>query len=244
MSMMRVLEAFDRTGKPPRPTYRRLAAEAWSQVAYRPVPPDPRRLPNGADHVVLVIPAFLTTDAITGALRRFLSRCGYRAFGWECGVNWGPTPQILRALRRRLDECCNLEGGPVGVVGVSLGGILARDLAHERPQDVSHVVTIASPYRLPTASHLEPFFHICAPFYAGNFKSERLAEALAVPSTAIFTRDDGLVAWESCRTDEPLGACFETRGAHSTICRNPDVLRLVAERLAPGERKPEIAVAR
>ena len=98
--MMRVLEAFDRTGKPPRPTYRRLAAEAWSQVAYRPVPPDPRRLPNGADHVVLVIPAFLTTDAITGALRRFLSRCGYRAFGWECGVNWGPTPQILRALRR------------------------------------------------------------------------------------------------------------------------------------------------
>ncbi len=185
---------------------------------------------------MLVIPAFLTSDAITGPLRRFLQRCGYRAFGWQLGVNWGPTPRILELLRRRLDECCDLEGGPVSVIGLSLGGLLARDLAHDRPQDIDHLVTIVSPYRLPTASHLEPFFHVLAPFYSNDFQSERLAEPLAMPSTAVFTRDDGLVSWESCRAEEALGACFELRGAHSTICKNPDLLTLIAERLAPEQR--------
>src|SRR5579885_2161851 len=163
-SMARTSHAFDRSGRLVRPTYRRLAAEAWSQVSYNPSPPDHRRLPRGNGHVVLVIPAFLTSDAITGPLRRFLQRCGYRAFGWQLGVNWGPTPRILELLRRRLDECCDLEGGPVSVIGLSLGGLLARDLAHDRPQDIDHLVTIVSPYRLPTASHLEPFFHVLAPF--------------------------------------------------------------------------------
>ena len=56
-----------------------------------------------------------------------------------------------------------------------------------------------------------------------------------MPSTAIYSRDDGVVAWESCRSEEPLGACFETTGAHSTICRNPEVMALIARRLQPGE---------
>jgi pimeloyl-ACP methyl ester carboxylesterase len=243
-SMMRMLRAFDRSRKLARPSYLRLAAEAWTQVAYNPVPPDPRRLPRGEGHVVLVIPAFLNTDAITGRMRRFLGRCGYRAFGWELGVNWGPTERILKSLRGRLDECCDLEGGPVSLIGVSLGGLLARDLAHDRSQDIAHVVTVVSPFRLPTASHLEPFFRVCAPFYSDGFNSQRLAEPLAMPSTAIFTRDDGLVAWETCRSDEPLGACFEMEGSHSTICRNPGVLSLIAQRLAPAQRRAEIAVVR
>ena len=234
-SLLGTFNAFDRSGRLTRPPYRRLAAEAWAQFSYRPSPPEAGPLPDGKGHVVLVIPAFATTDTITQSLRDFLTRCRYRALGWELGVNWGPTPGTLASLRRRLDACLDLEGGPVSVIGLSLGGLLARDLAHDRPDGIGHVVTIVSPFRLPTACHLEPFFYLCAPFYSDDFQAERLAHPLAMPSTAIYSRDDGVVAWESCRSEEPLGACFETTGAHSTICRNPEVMALIARRLQPGE---------
>ena len=229
--MRRTLQAFDRSGRLTRPSYRRLAAEAWAQVVYRPEPPEPEPLPEGTGHGVLVIPAFLTADAISAPLRDFLARCGYRAFGWELGTNWGPTPYILDALRRRLDACCDLAGGQVSVIGFSLGGLLARDLAHDRPRDIDHVVTVVSPFRLPTATPMEPVLRVCAPFYSDDFETERLADPLAMSSTAIYTRDDGVVPWESCCSEEPLGTCFETQGAHTTTWRNPDVMRLIARRL-------------
>jgi len=230
--MVRLGDAFDRSGSVRRPAYGKLAAEPWSFMFYNPQPPDPAELPPGNGHVVLVVPAFLNNDLITQPLRRFLNRCGYRTFGWKLGINWGPTPHLLTELRRRLDECVRLEGGPVSLIGVSLGGLLARDLAHDRPDDVAHVITMVSPFRLPTASHLEPLFRLCAPFYIDAFDSVRLAAPLPMTSTSIFTRSDGLVAWESCWVDEPGGTAFELNGAHCTICRNPQALRLVAERLA------------
>jgi len=232
-SMRRTLQAFDRSGRLARPSYRRLAAEAWAQVTYRPQPPEPEPLPEGTGHGVLVIPAFLTGDPISEPLRDFLARCGYRAFGWELGTNWGPTPYILEALRRRLDACCDLAGGQVSVIGFSLGGLLARDLAHDRPQDIDHVVTIVSPFRLPTVTPMEPVLRVCAPFYSDHFETERLAQPLPMSSTAIYTRDDGVVPWESCCSEEPLGASFEMQGTHTTLWRNPEVLRLVARRLRP-----------
>jgi hypothetical protein len=234
-SLWCTFEAFDRSGRLARPPYRRLAAEFWAQFAYRPPPPDGAALPEGKGHVVLVIPAFATTDALTRPLRDFLARCGYRPAACAFGMNWGPTPGILEALRRRLDAGRALGGGPVSLVGFSLGGLLARDLAHDRPRDIAHVVTIVSPFRLPTACHLEPVFRLCAPFYSDDFQVERLAQPLPMPSTAIYSRDDGIVAWESCRSDEPLGACFEMGGAHSTIWRNPEVMTLIARRLQPAE---------
>ncbi|HXQ42573.1 MAG TPA: hypothetical protein VN821_14990 [Candidatus Udaeobacter sp.] len=230
--MLRLDDAFDRSGSVRRPAYGRLAAEPLSFVFYYPRPPDPAELPSGNGHVVLVIPAFLNNDGITKPLRRFLNRCGYRAFGWKLGINWGPTLHLQKQLRRRLEECVRLEGGPVSVIGVSLGGLLARDLAHDRPDDVAHVITMVSPFRLPTATHLEPLFHLCAPFYVDGFDSNRMAAPLPMTSTAIFTRSDGLVAWESCWVEEPGGAAFDLAGAHCTICRNPRALRVVAERLA------------
>jgi hypothetical protein len=232
-SMRRTIQAFDRSGRLARPSYRRLAAEAWAQVVYNPQPPEPEPLPEGTGHGVLVIPAFLTADAISAPLRGFLSRCGYRAFGWELGMNWGPTPYILDSLRRRLDACCDLAGGQVSVIGFSLGGLLARDLAHDRPRDIDHVVTIVSPFRLPAATPMEPVLRACAPFYSDHFETERLAQPLPMSSTAIYTRDDGVVSWESCCSEEPLGACFETQGAHTTTWRNPEVMRLIARRLLP-----------
>ena len=223
---------FDRSGIVPRPPYHRLWREARSLFTYRPPAPDSASLPPGDGHVVLVVPAFLTTDAVTRSLRRFLARCGYRPFGWELGVNWGPTAYALDGLRRRLRQLRAIEGGPIGLVGVSLGGLLARDLAYDHAADIRHVVTLVSPYRLPTASTIEPLVRLAARFYSLDIDIERLASPLPVPSTSVFTRDDGIVAWQSCFDDGATCEAVEVSGSHLTICRNPAALRVVAERLA------------
>ena len=70
----------------------------------------------------------MTTNLVTRQLRRFLACCGYRVFGWRLGVNPGPTPRLIAGWRRRAEELAELEGGPIGLVEVSLGGVLAATL--------------------------------------------------------------------------------------------------------------------
>lgn len=193
--------------------------------------PDPASLPRGDGRVVLVLPAYMLGDGMTAPLRRFLTRCGFRALGWDAGPNWGPTPRILAKLRQRLSEACALQGGPVGVVGVSLGGVLARDLAYDRAADISHVVTLVSPFRLPTASTLAPLVRVSALFFSRDIDVARLATPLPVPSTAIYTREDGIVAWQTCRSDEEGCTSIEVPGPHLMVCRTPEALSAVVESL-------------
>jgi pimeloyl-ACP methyl ester carboxylesterase len=229
--MTRLSEAFDRTGRVRRPPYRRLLREAYAGLTYRAPSSDCSGLPPGQNRVVLVIPGYLTTDALTKRLRDFLARCGYRPFGWELGVNWGPTPWLTAALRKRLVALRTLGNDRVSIVGVSLGGLMARDLVYDQPDDVREVVTLASPYNLPTASTIAPIFRLAACFYEPAIDIDRLASPLPVRSTAIFTREDGLVAWESCRRDEANACSVEVSGPHLTVCRTPDAFRAVAAAL-------------
>jgi pimeloyl-ACP methyl ester carboxylesterase len=222
---------FDRTGRVRRPPLGRLAGEALSALWYDPVLPDPDQFANGRGHAVLVVPALMTLDLVTWTLRRFLERCGYRSFGWRLGVNLGPTTHLVAGLRARLAALRRLEGGPVSVVGLSLGGVLGRDLAHRCPDDVRQVITIASPFRLPTATILEPMIRRLAALYDPTFDIARLAAPTPMPAAAIYTREDGLVAWESCRGVEGSCVNIEVGGPHLTIGRNPATLRAVAEQL-------------
>jgi hypothetical protein len=114
---------------------------------------------------------------------------------------------------------------------VSLGGVLARDLAHRCPDDVRQVITIASPFHLPTATVLEPVIHLCARCYPPAIDVARLASPLPVPAAAIYTREDGIVAWESCRSDDCDCPAIEVGGSHFAVCRNPDVFRAVVQQL-------------
>ena len=125
----------------------------------------------GGGEIVLIIAAFLTTDAITTALRGYLERRGYRAFGWGLGVNRGATPRLLAGVRARLTELARLANGKVSVVDVSHGGLLPRDLAHDRATEIGKVVRLAAPCRLPTARAIVPLFRLTAPFYAARSMS-------------------------------------------------------------------------
>lgn len=221
---------FDRSALRPVPRGR-LLGEALSLLASHPVTPDPHELPHGRELPVLVIPAFLTDDRILRRLHRFLTRCHFRPFGWKLGVNWGPTPRLLDGAEQRL-LLLSQEFGPVCVVGVSMGGLFARNLALDHPESVRHVVTLATPYRLPTASTIEPLVRLFARNYSLAVDPARLQQALGVPSTSVYTRNDGLVDWESCHVEEPLGQAVEVTGTHLTIASNPEALKAVVRRLA------------
>jgi len=215
-----------------RPRYRQLLREIAASFTYFPPLPDPASLPPGKGHVVLVIPAFLVGDSFTSPLRKFLARCGYRVHGWELGVNWGPTPATMSGLRARFAELVAEEGGPITLIGVSLGGLMARYLAYERPGDVRQVITLASPYNLPTRSTIEPLVRLCAPFYSSSIEIARLAEPLPVPATALYTLEDAIVSWESCRDAQESCTAIEVGGPHILICRNGKALAAIARRVA------------
>ena len=234
MVAQRLAQVFDRSGKIRRPSVRLTMHEAWSLLSRGSPPPDPAGLADGRGHVVLLVPAMLTTDTINRPLQGFLNARGYRAFGWGLGVNWGPTPRLVTGLRRRLAELRDIEGGPVSVVGLSLGGLFARDLAYQCPNDIRQVITIASPFHLPTATVIEPIIHLFALCYSPAIDLARLASPLPVPAAAIYSREDGVVAWESCRCDDVNCQAIEVDGTHCAACRNPRVFCAVAERL--GER--------
>jgi pimeloyl-ACP methyl ester carboxylesterase len=223
---------FDRTGAVRRPDFTQLLQEFGALLTDRPGEQDFTALPHGGGEVILVLPGFLTNDAVTRPFREFLEARGFRTFGWEYGLNIGPTPGALAHLRNRVRELAELNDGPIAVIGISLGGLLARDLAYDCPDKIRHVVTMASPFRLPTASTFEALVRICGPLYDPRVQVERLAQPLPVPSTAFFTRDDGVVAWESCRSDDHDCLNIEVDGHHMTICRNPAVLKHLVERLA------------
>lgn len=224
---------FDRSGRVPPPPRHRLLSELRALALWRPPAPALATLPRGGGGAVLVIPAFLTGDRFTLPLRRFLAGLGHPCHGWGLGLDWGPTPRLLAGLRRRLRSLVAGQGGaPVAVVGLSLGGMLARDLAHAEPGLVRHVATLGSPLRLPTASPLAPLFHPLLRRYADDLDLGRLARRPPVPATVIWARQDGLVAWKSCLGEDDPAGCFAVDGTHMTLARNPAAQAILARRLA------------
>jgi pimeloyl-ACP methyl ester carboxylesterase len=229
---MKLEGVFDTTGSLQAPRYGDLHREFKSALTYRPAMADVRDVPRGDGHTVLVIPGLLTTDAFTFDLRRYLAACGYKVEGWHMGYNWGPTPRILDGLTKRVTRLADRSGGPVSVIGVSMGGILARNLAHDHPGLIRKLATVVSPVRFPTASTLKPLIWALSPFYSKDVSAQDYSRPLQMPVMAIYTKEDGLVAWESCQGADDHCHHVEVEGGHVTICRNPQVQRALAEWLA------------
>ena len=125
-------------------------------------------------------------------------------------------------------------------MGHSLGGVLARDLAKKMSADVRQLVMLGSPAQLPTATSLAVFFRLLSRFHrtAHGFDVEDVNRPPpdSVPVTSIYTRDDGIVAWETCLEQRgPQRENVEVRGDHSTLPSNPQALAIVADRLAQPE---------
>ena len=201
-------------------------------------PPFPHGAPKGNGEPVLVIPGMSSPDLTTGRLRLFLKRQGFDAYGWGQGPNIGPTAAAMRRVLGDVEALAEKHGRKVGLVGISLGGTIAREIAKRRPACVSRVITLASPIRLPVPTALAPLVHLIALTWEHDRAAPLAALELPppVPLTAIVTRNDGIVDWRSCIPEPaPNVEVVTIAGAHMTIGSNPEAQRIVAERLAAGD---------
>jgi pimeloyl-ACP methyl ester carboxylesterase len=205
-----------------------------------PASPMLRQAPRGDGHSVLVLPGFGAGDRSTGILRRYLERLGYSVHPWTFGRNLGPRGDLPQRLRQRVLRLHDESGRKLSLVGWSLGGIYARELARHEPERVRQVITLGSPFRGGgTASNLA---RLVRAITRANFPERapewitRLAQPPPVPSTAIFSKTDGIAAWRACMEMEaPHTDNIEVIGSHCGLGFNPAVMWILADRLAQAE---------
>jgi hypothetical protein len=202
--------------------------------------------PRGDGHGVLAFPGLLAGDGSTALLRAFLRCLGYQVRGWDLGRNQGPTEAVLAGLPRALLDHAERTGRPVSLIGWSLGGIYAREMARRHPRQVRQVITLGSPFALqdPRQSHAHGPYQRLSSRHAPGRKlptAELRSRPIRVPSTAVYSRLDGVVAWQACIEPEtPLHQNVEVRCSHLGFGVDPATLWLIADRLAvpAGQRVP------
>jgi pimeloyl-ACP methyl ester carboxylesterase len=208
-------------------------------------------VPKGDGSAVVVVPGFLGTDFYLSHLHTWLTRIGYRSYVSGIGLNAEcPNLLIQHRLTKTIEEALKTTGRKIHLVGHSLGGIIARSVASQRPQDIGSVITMGSPFRgnvahpsilraakavrthilkehgpevLPTC-----YTPRCTCDFLNNLRCEMPGSVL---QTAIYTKDDGIVDWKYCRTGQH-DIDFEVPGTHIGMAFNASVFSIVANRLA------------
>lgn len=210
--------------------------------AFAATAPALQLMPRGDGHPVLVLPGLGATDQSTRPLRWFLGARGYEPHGWELGRNVGPSGRVRKGVEQRLRTIAEQRGTTVSIVGWSLGGIYARELARRNPTLVRSVITLGSPFR-----SLDRTTRSDVPLRDAPLEGDRSAQirrdigrddggTAGVPSTAVFTRTDGVVPWQACvERPGPRRESVEVVGSHIGLGHNPAVVVVVADRLAQPE---------
>jgi pimeloyl-ACP methyl ester carboxylesterase len=228
-----------------RPTTRTALLESRAVLelgAFAALTPALQLTPRGDGHPVLVLPGLGATDESTRPLRWFLGTRGYEAHGWELGRSVGPSGRVRKGLETRLRALADQRGQTVSIVGWSLGGIYARELTRRNPTLVRGVVTLGSPFR-----SLDRLSRSDVPLQDSPLDGDHSGQirrdigrddggTAGVPSTAVFTRTDGVVPWQACvERPGPRRESIEVVGSHIGLGHNPAVVVVVADRLAQPE---------
>jgi len=201
--------------------------------------------PKGDGHRVLVIPGFLAGDRSTAVLRQFIDGLGYEALPWDLGRNNGGQAQHEQLIRH-FEELLEESDEPISIVGQSLGGIYARELARLYPDPVRMVMTLGSPFGAFDKTNSHPFLMRLFKSMSGVTPEEAREQRLTtdpkiappVPCTAIYSKSDGIVPWQSCieyldTTTENV----EVFSSHIGMGFHPHVLHVVADRLGQSKKQ-------
>lgn len=199
--------------------------------------------PRGDGHPVLVLPGFVTTDRSTSLLRSYLDSLGYNTFPWKLGRNLGPKAigDEGERLVARLEEVYEETGQKVSLVGWSLGGVMARLVSRIRPDLVRQIVTLGSPIAgSPRSTNVWRTYQMLTGQRIDGSEPIAMLEGAdlppPVPSSAIYSKEDGVVAWQCClEPDSPTTENIAVHGSHCGLGVNPFVLYALADRLAQGE---------
>ena len=158
--------------------------------------------PRGDGHPVLVLPGLVASDTSTRPLRSFLKSRGYAASGWRQGRNLGPRQGVQHAMIDLVHELTDAHGRKISLIGWSLGGVYARQLAKMMPDRVRSVITLGSPFAAhPKATNAWRVYEMASGRRADE-QDLRFGGSISatppVPTTAIFSRTDGICAWQGC----------------------------------------------
>lgn len=197
-----------------------------------------RHLPRGDGQPVLVFPGLAASDTSTLLLRQFARKLGYPGYGWAQGFNVGPRHGVVAGCRERLHEIAEKYGRRVSVIGWSLGGVYAREVAKLHPDLVRQVITLGSPFGgHPKSSNAYPLFKLLSGHRIDDpHLLARLREPPPVPTTSIYSRSDGIVAWHaSVQAHGEMVENIELAASHFGIGFNPLSLYAIADRLAQPE---------
>lgn len=197
-----------------------------------------KQLPRGDGHPVLVLPGFLTRNSSTFLLRRFLRRLNYRVSGWEQGRNLGLRNGVAEGMAAQLKAMADRSGRKVSLVGQSLGGTFARQLAKAQPELVRLVVTLGSPLALhPKSTNAWRVYE-----WATGEDIEKVAREVDmspprdVPCTAIYSRTDGVVAWRgSMDVKAARRENIEIESSHIGMAIHPGAIATIGYRLSQPE---------
>lgn len=232
------------SGDMPPPSLSLLAMELrapWEFGAVLPAWPVLQRAPLGDGHTVIVFPGLTAGDATTVPLRRYLESRRYAPIGWGQGLNLGPREGVLEAARRQVLEASERSGAKVSLVGWSLGGIYARELAKEFPDRVRAVITLGTPFAGPhTSTNAWRIYELASGRDALREAAHyNLPEAPPVPTSSIYSRSDGVVAWrgsiQAPAHHNPHTENIEVVASHFGIGLNPSAWWALADRLAQPE---------
>lgn len=201
--------------------------------------------PRGDGHPVLVLPGFAANDCNTLLLRQYLALLGYQVFPWNLGWNLDQNSVGRNGehVVRRIEEIADQTGRSVSLVGWSLGGVIAREMTRRDANRVRQVITLGSPFAgNPNATSLKIIYEVMTGNRVASAKSRRRYvegyRPLPVPSSAIFSKSDGAVAWQNCVSEtDAITENIEVVSSHSGFSANPAVFYAVADRLAQAEGK-------
>lgn len=194
------------------------------------------RQPRGRGQPILVLPGYGAGDGSTAILKSYLRLLGYRVRGWGLGRNSGDVSTLLPRVLKRVISFARKSGQEVGLIGWSLGGYLAREVARERPDLVSRVITLGTPviggpkYTVVAHAYRRRGLDIEAIAAEVDLRNQI---SLHTPVTAIYSRADAIVAWEACIDRNGLDVeHIEVKTSHLGLGFAPDVFKIIAMRLS------------
>ncbi len=194
--------------------------------------------PRGDGHPVLVLPLMLGNDLATQPLRHYLSKQGYAAQPWGLGINAGPRQELMVRCLRHLRELHERHGRSVSLIGWSLGGLYARELAKQAAEIVRLVITLGTPFTgRPKPAEIWQLYEWVTGDQMGLTEVQGpLEQPPPVPTTSIFSRSDGIVPWTaSVERESRLTENIEIESSHLGLGVHPLALYAIADRLAQPE---------
>ncbi len=202
--------------------------------------------PIGDGHPVVVLPGFMTSDKSTFLLRKFIRECGYACKKWGLGRNLGQYEDPM-VIAEPIQKVYEQYGQKVSLIGWSLGGIYAREVARHFPEAIRQVITLGSPFQGVTkTNNAKWLYELIHNKKVSDINPDLLKDmhlTPPVPCTAIYSKSDGVVPWQYCMEEATAGVKaqnIEVKGSHWGLGYNPAVLLCIANRLAqsPKEWQP------